>query len=389
MDYICIEKLKNKHGKIVKYRLKDTSGKIFEASPDVLKNSIANGKVNVINLRLTSDHRLYSTSKTTNSTGLAHIIDIKYRVVDGNNNDCWYVDSNGFRYTAQQINELKNGARPRGLDGLQYRKGMKILLKYDKAKITNLSIIDPKLCIICEDSKSGKVFYERIIRAIYPNLKFDLYTSDGNLNIYNTVLDIEKCSNKYKVYIIISDNQMTNLDYRNNLKATLDFIKYSCYKIAYNFSPICVEEVLLSSPHIKLSGDTKCKELHSKIIDYLRSGNEYYTFDITNAEYSCCGERTTSLERLLYKQLNKNSVLNYTKDSISTCFFTQCCPMIFNGTSFATKCRSYNGRYITGTNMYNGVSLVCGLQNIINKILGYKNRYLTSWSKQSLEKLYS
>lgn len=389
MDYICIEKLKDKHGKIVKYRLKDTSGKIFEVSTDVLKNSIANGKVNVINLRLTSDHRLYSTSKTTNSTGLAHIIDIKYRVVDSNNNDCWYVDSNGSRYTNQQINELKNGTRPKGLDGLQYRKGMKILLKYDKAKIIKLSLIDPKLCIVCEDSKSCKVFYERIIRAIYPNLKFDLYTSDGNTGFNNVINNIESINrNKYKTYIIISGRQQHNSKYIVNLTNAIATAKIVYNKNVRLFKPICVEEVILSSPYLRLSYKDKLfSKIRAGILDYLISGKLYYTY---NGAYNLCGITVYSLEQLLYKVLNQSSILRYNKSEIDTCFFTECCPMILNSMSFCNKCDKYIIGSVTGYKVFKDNSLIGGLQNIINDILGCHNQLcLLNWSKDQLYNLYS
>lgn len=55
---VCIEKIKNSKGSIVKYKLKSFDGEIVEVEPYILKSAISNKKVEVTNLKLTSSGRL-------------------------------------------------------------------------------------------------------------------------------------------------------------------------------------------------------------------------------------------------------------------------------------------------------------------------------------------
>lgn len=391
MNYICIDKIRDKYGRIYKYKLKDSSGNIVEVTADTLKRSITNKTVNVLNLKLTSDGRLYSTQQVNTQVQnvFAYVIEIQYAVYNTDGSIAWFVDKNGFRYTYEQLEGIRNGSSVRGLAGIPYRKGMKILLMKGRAGMKALRVIDPKLCIICEDSKSGKVFYESIIKAIYPNLRFDLYTSNGNLGFMQAVKNLEDTdSNRYKTYLIVSDRQEHNGKYINSIKNTIKAITNTYHKNVCSFKPICVEEVILSSPYIKLKKNDFCSELHDKIVSYVRTGEPYYTYD-NYGTYGLCGIKVNSLERLLYKALNESSKLMYSKDKIDTCFFTICCPMIVGSTSFCSKCNKYEKDSITGSSMYTNVSLICGLQNVINEIIGYSSRYLLKWSKSQLKELYS
>lgn len=54
----CIEKFRDKQGRIYGYRLIDLNGKTQDVTPDNLKNAIKTGKINIVNLTLTSDNRL-------------------------------------------------------------------------------------------------------------------------------------------------------------------------------------------------------------------------------------------------------------------------------------------------------------------------------------------
>jgi len=54
----CIEKFRDKQGRIKGYRLRDQQGKCIDVTPDNLKMAIFGKQFNVINLQLTSDGRL-------------------------------------------------------------------------------------------------------------------------------------------------------------------------------------------------------------------------------------------------------------------------------------------------------------------------------------------
>ena len=59
----CIQKIRNKHNKIIGYTLIDNVGKVQEIDADRLKDWIVNGRILVLNLTLTSDGRLIDKSE--------------------------------------------------------------------------------------------------------------------------------------------------------------------------------------------------------------------------------------------------------------------------------------------------------------------------------------
>lgn len=59
----CIQKFRDKSNKIYSYRIQDTNGKIQDITPDNLKKAISNKKINVVNLTLTTDNRLVTTTE--------------------------------------------------------------------------------------------------------------------------------------------------------------------------------------------------------------------------------------------------------------------------------------------------------------------------------------
>ena len=58
----CIEKFRDKQGRIYGYRLVDLNGQTQDVTPENLKQAIKNKKINVVNLTLTSDGRLMDTT---------------------------------------------------------------------------------------------------------------------------------------------------------------------------------------------------------------------------------------------------------------------------------------------------------------------------------------
>ena len=60
----CIQKFRDKHNKIYKYRLQDQQGNTKDVTPDQLKQAIKNNQITITNLTLTSDNRLINTTPT-------------------------------------------------------------------------------------------------------------------------------------------------------------------------------------------------------------------------------------------------------------------------------------------------------------------------------------
>lgn len=59
----CVQKFRDKNGKIYGYRLQDLNGQTQDVKPENLKQAISNNQLHVINLKLTSDNRLVDSSE--------------------------------------------------------------------------------------------------------------------------------------------------------------------------------------------------------------------------------------------------------------------------------------------------------------------------------------
>ena len=64
----CIQKFRDRHNQIYAYRLQDFQGNTRDVYSDQLKQAIRNNKINIVNLTLTSDNRLVSTTPTQSKT---------------------------------------------------------------------------------------------------------------------------------------------------------------------------------------------------------------------------------------------------------------------------------------------------------------------------------
>lgn len=58
IEVTCIEKFRDKNGKIIKYRLQDTDGIFRDIEPEMVKEFIKTKTIHVSNLKLTSDNRI-------------------------------------------------------------------------------------------------------------------------------------------------------------------------------------------------------------------------------------------------------------------------------------------------------------------------------------------
>lgn len=67
-QFRCVEKLRETNGKIYGYTLVDNDGKQKKVRAEMLKMDIRDGKVNVVNLRLTSNQRLIDTVENAENT---------------------------------------------------------------------------------------------------------------------------------------------------------------------------------------------------------------------------------------------------------------------------------------------------------------------------------
>ena len=59
----CIQKFRDKQGKIYGYRLQDINGQVQDVQPENLKTAIKNKQIHIVNLRLTTDNRLVDTTE--------------------------------------------------------------------------------------------------------------------------------------------------------------------------------------------------------------------------------------------------------------------------------------------------------------------------------------
>ena len=63
----CIDRFRNKQNQIIGYRIQDTEGNIRDVTPYQLKNVMIAGKLDVTNLKLTSDNKLVVKQPNQNS----------------------------------------------------------------------------------------------------------------------------------------------------------------------------------------------------------------------------------------------------------------------------------------------------------------------------------
>ena len=68
----CIKKFRDKHNKIIGYRLVDTNGNIQDVKAEKLKEVLSTGKLNIVNLTLTKDGRLVNTSENDTKSGIVN-----------------------------------------------------------------------------------------------------------------------------------------------------------------------------------------------------------------------------------------------------------------------------------------------------------------------------
>ena len=68
----CIKKFRDKHNKIIGYRLVDTNGNMQDVKAEKLKEVLSTGKLSIVNLTLTKDGRLVNTSENDTKSGVVN-----------------------------------------------------------------------------------------------------------------------------------------------------------------------------------------------------------------------------------------------------------------------------------------------------------------------------
>lgn len=323
---------------------------------------------------------------------MEHRIKIVSKVIDKNNNVVWYNDSNGIRYTREQIQYIIiNKKLPMDLAFSRYSNDEYVQINMKQTSnglistagtLKRLNMIQSKTSIVIEDSKSGFTFYKYMIEAMYENVKFDIVTVGSGNKYFKSFLFNQLAFKSSKTFILIVDSKEDDLNYDQNLREALSLVHKSKREI-WVFKPTCVEEVIFSSKHIKLRNNGN-KLLHDIIIEYLNTGEKYFRFTSSDYRIKQIGA-VDNLEKFLSIELNKSSALSYTKSNISCCFFNQCCTRYADG-----HIKNWCATPVSGVNCYTGnSSLMAGLQNIIDQVLGKEESYLYNWKLDQKKSLYT
>lgn len=316
----------------------------------------------------------------------------------------WYSDETGLRFSRSQLIEFikavddknnrrdiskYNGKFPKDILRYLYINGnlsinMKItttgrlMSNNGTLKINNV-LRTSTICVIIEDEGSGYIFYKSMLQQIFRNVPFVFITSRGKDNIGKIAL---KQSEVYKKILIITDKKVEDtkfmlglMELKYSLSATTDIMIYY---------PICFEEVLLSHKKLQLKSNSV---LYNSIVGYTNSGVPYYKL-IGNKYFLNIGCIVHNLEYELARELYKISALYISKSNIARCFTVDCCDIVIQskGTFKKLSCnRSVD--YSKRESLLNE-SILGGLINAVQKIMGDEEYFLTNWSKIDKEALY-
>lgn len=181
-------------------------------------------------------------------------IDIDRKVISPSNN-FWYLDKSGNRFDLSTIKNIIDGkCNTENITFIINMKKWGNTIKGDGITIQRL--YSKESCVvICEDSAAGFVFYKYVLSALYPLCDFVFLSFKGNANFSG---DLRKIISEYPSindFILLIDNKLEVSNVATDI-ASLPNILKSNNKNYIIFSPICVEEVLLS-----------CKGLYANVHD--------------------------------------------------------------------------------------------------------------------------
>ena len=173
----CIQKFRDKNGNIKRYRVQDEHGQSIDLKPEQLKMAIFQNKLDIVNLKLTSDSRLID-NKEYNS------VDKIYTFVSnelGMKGTYWYEEDEG-----------DGGIVVHGFGDIKFKKGKDCFLYLIIFKKT----MELSFCIMCRDEKGETeegdyncIWVEnyteadiKLVMQIYKKLKSkQILTEDGRI----------------------------------------------------------------------------------------------------------------------------------------------------------------------------------------------------------------
>ena len=147
----CIQKFRDKNNNIYGYRLQDANGQLKDIKSHELKQAIASGSIQVVNLILTSDGRLISKESTSNKnsnelakkTGKAmmglelSIMDMGDSLYDVVQDICYAANDDIDTTEAEEL--FKDDPRFKGCKWEQ-----DILIRLGELEYSNIAIKEPK-----------------------------------------------------------------------------------------------------------------------------------------------------------------------------------------------------------------------------------------------------
>jgi len=240
-----------------------------------------------------------------------------------------------------------------------------LAIKAYKEYLLYRTIIASKIPVVIEDSKSGRVFYLRMLEKYKGELNLD---TSAPCNGFTDVIKALKVLNS-PVVILVFDFALNLADKLKLINKIKNYVRKG--RMVFYFTPQCFEEVLLSC---------NSSNLHSPLIEYmmgyLSSGDHYlnqcdlinsHVTDIPNSiliDNSIKLARGSNLENIIASEIayvTKGTELEITKGRISERWYTT----------------------ISSNN-----SILGGLVNMLDSMQGIQEKELSRWSQESKNKLY-
>lgn len=175
----CIEKFRNKQGKIYAYRLIDLNGQTQDVDADKLKEAIDKKLITIINLTLTSDNRLVDTStKQLQSSKLGHPPIINKE----EHSEGIRFDKSKRPYDANSYEEFMERLAVLLSKTLNFYDNRQFRVMYkttDDEDLTYCELVSKEFSYNDKDCKVIITFNDK-----YRNMSFCIYNADNNSRLY-------------------------------------------------------------------------------------------------------------------------------------------------------------------------------------------------------------
>ena len=192
-----VKKYHDAKGILIGYTIQDESGKTMDVHKDQLKNAVANGQCEVVNMTLTSDGRLIGSANKKSDKQKVNAF-----VHERNGEELLQIFTNGKRVVAGLVDQKELASNTWGakqLSGLEtgyvFQVGHEVVSKANALLYDNIKVVDGK-----PDLSSIK---RRSFAGIKPKLLKILkneYTDASKLNI-----SVEKGDKKYEYIVRLND----------------------------------------------------------------------------------------------------------------------------------------------------------------------------------------